>query len=117
MRKTPAEPASVGRLLVPILTHFAERYPEIELELDFTDRLVDIVDEGFDAVVRTGDARDSTLMTRVLGTFGHHVVASPEYFSRFGQPSTVEDLVAHRCLQNKFESAGKLSPWLRAGWD
>lgn len=101
----------IGRLLVPVLSEFAEAYPEIELELDFTDRLVAIVEEGFDAVVRTGDVADSRLTTRILGTFGHHIVGSPTYFRQRGRPLSIEDLQRHRCLHHKYETSGKLVPW------
>lgn len=101
----------VGRLLVPMLTEFAQKYPQVELELDFSDRVVDIIDEGFDAVVRIGDARDSLLMTRTLGTFGHHVVAAPTYLEQHGLPASIDDLQNHRCLHHKFETTGKLAPW------
>lgn len=57
----------IGMLMMPAVMAFMRAYPEIELDLDFTDRLVDVIDEGFDAVVRTGEARDSRLMMRRAG--------------------------------------------------
>uniref|UniRef100_UPI001EF8BBDA LysR substrate-binding domain-containing protein n=1 Tax=Klebsiella pneumoniae TaxID=573 RepID=UPI001EF8BBDA len=58
-----------GMLMMPTLSAFMRAYPEVALDLDFTDRLVDVIDEGFDGVVRAGEISDSRLMTRVLGTF------------------------------------------------
>lgn len=101
----------VGMLLMPTLSAFMRAYPEIELDLDFTDRIVDIIEEGFDAVVRTGEVSDSRLMTRSLGAFEHRVVGSPAYFERHGTPRSPEDLAAHACLQHRYPSTGKLERW------
>ena len=101
----------VGMLLMPTLSAFMRAYPEIELDLDFTDRIVDVVEEGFDAVVRTGEVSDSRLMTRVLGAFEHRLVGSPEYFRRVGRPETPEALAQHACLHHRYPSTGKLERW------
>lgn len=101
----------VGMLLMPPLAAFMRAYPDIALELDFTDRLVDVIEEGFDAVVRTGEPGDSRLMTRTLGTFHHRVVASPDYLARHGTPRAPEDLLTHACLRHRYPSTGKLEPW------
>ncbi|USQ95223.1 LysR family transcriptional regulator [Caulobacter sp. RL271] len=101
----------VGMLLMPTLSAFMRTYPEIELDLDFTDRIVDVIEEGFDAVVRTGEVSDSRLMTRSLGAFEHRVVGSPGYFERYGRPTSPEDLMAHACLQHRYPSTGKLERW------
>ncbi|MFC5373231.1 LysR family transcriptional regulator [Brevundimonas faecalis] len=101
----------VGMLLMPTLSAFMRAYPALTLELDFTDRIVDVVEEGFDAVVRTGKVSDSRLMTRTLGAFEHRVVGSPAYFERMGEPATPEDLAAHVCFQHRFPSTGKFEPW------
>jgi DNA-binding transcriptional LysR family regulator len=82
----------VGMLMTPALTGFMRAYPSVELDLDFTDRIVDLINEGFDVVVRTGEASDSQLLTRSLGAFGHLLVGSPAYFERHGMPQTPEDL-------------------------
>jgi DNA-binding transcriptional LysR family regulator len=57
----------VSSLVLPVLGEFMREYPEIELDLDFTDQLVDVIEEGFDAVVRTGEPSDSRLTARRLG--------------------------------------------------
>lgn len=101
----------VGMLLMPTLSAFMRAYPQIELDLDFTDRIVDVIEEGFDAVVRTGEVSDSRLMTRSLGSFEHRVVGSPDYFQRHGTPRTPEDLAGHACLQHRYPSTGKLERW------
>lgn len=101
----------VGMLLMPTLSAFMRAYPDVELDLDFTDRVVDVIEEGFDAVVRTGDVSDSRLMTRVLGAFEHRVVGTSHYFERRGWPQTPEDLASHACLQHRYPSTGKLERW------
>ncbi|MBN3792622.1 LysR family transcriptional regulator [Burkholderia sp. Ac-20353] len=105
----------LSSLMLPVLADFMAAYPEIELDLDFSDRLVDVVDEGFDAVLRTGQPSDSRLSSRLLGHFRQHLVASPHYLERNGTPRTPADLAAHRCLHYRFPSSGKLEIWpLRA---
>ncbi|PTL76622.1 LysR family transcriptional regulator [Vitiosangium sp. GDMCC 1.1324] len=105
-----------GMLMMPALSAFMRAYPQIELELDFTDRLVDVIDEGFDAVVRAGDVSDSRLMTRTLGTFRLKLLGSPGYFARRGTPRKPEDLESHACLHHRFATNGKLERWpLRRG--
>lgn len=100
-----------GMLLMPAISAFMEAYPEINLDLDFTDRLVDVIEEGFDAVIRTGDIRDTRLMSRKLGTFKHRIVAAPAYLEIHGCPMVPEDLAGHSCLHHRFANSGKLEPW------
>lgn len=102
---------TIGTLLLPVLADFMAAYPEIELDIDFSDRLVDVVDEGFDAVLRTGRPSDSRLSSRLLGHFRQHLVASPDYLDRHGTPRTPADLARHRCLHYRFPSSGKLETW------
>jgi DNA-binding transcriptional LysR family regulator len=101
----------IGMLMMPPVMAFMRAYPEIELDLDFTDRLVDVIDEGFDAVIRTGEARDSRLMMRRAGGFSHRIVASPAYLAARGVPSTPEDLLNHACHHHKYPTTGKLERW------
>ncbi|WP_207796594.1 LysR family transcriptional regulator [Sphingomonas oleivorans] len=101
----------VGMLLMPVLADFMRAYPDIRLDLDFTDRLVDVIEEGFDAVVRTGMPADSRLMSRTLGRFRLRIVASPDYLGRHGTPTVPQDLSAHACLHQSSPASGKLRPW------
>lgn len=100
-----------GMLLMPAISAFMRAYPEVSVDLDFTDRLVDVIEEGFDAVIRTGEVRDSRLMSRKLGTFRHRIVAAPRYLEAAGTPRVPEDLLQHRCLHHRYPSTGKLEPW------
>ncbi|QCI66227.1 LysR family transcriptional regulator [Phreatobacter stygius] len=103
-------------LMMPALSAFMRAYPEIELDLDFTDRLVDVIDEGFDAVVRAGEVSDLRLMTRALGTFRLKLVGSPGYFASRGVPRKPDDLRSHACLLHRYPTTGKFERWpLRRG--
>ncbi|MFP9231083.1 LysR family transcriptional regulator [Pectobacterium cacticida] len=101
----------VSSLVLPILGEFMREYPEITLDLDFTDRMVDVIEEGFDAVVRTGNPTDSRLTARKLGLFRSVLVASPDYLKRRGTPQIPADLLLHACLHYRFPNSGKLEIW------
>src|SRR6201998_739852 len=66
----------VGTLMMPTVAAFMRAYPEIMLDLDFSDRVIDVIEEGFDAVVRFADAGDTRLMSRALGTYSRRLVAA-----------------------------------------
>lgn len=101
----------VSSLVLPVLGDFMRRYPEIELDLDFTDRMVDVIEEGFDAVVRTGEPADSRLSARRLGDFRILLVAAPAYLAQRGLPRHPADLAGHACLHYRFPNSGKLETW------
>src|SRR5437868_14837665 len=92
----------VGMLMIPTLVAFMRAYPEIILDLDFSDRVVDVIEEGFDAVVRFAEVGDSRLMSRSLGTYRRRLVAAPAYLAARGVPLVPDDLKAHACLHHKF---------------
>lgn len=102
---------SVGTLMMPTLTQFMAAYPEIELDLHFSDHLVDVVNDGFDVVVRTGEATDSRLIARSLGHYHLQLVGAPAYFKRAGVPKKPEELTSHVCLHHRFATNGKLERW------
>ena len=101
----------VGMLMMPTLVAFMRAYPEIILDLDFSDRVVDVIEEGFDAVVRFAEVGDSRLMTRALGTYRRRLVAAPAYLAAKGVPLTPDDLKAHACLHHKFPTSEKFERW------
>lgn len=103
------------RFLLPVLPEFRRLYPDIKLDLDFNDRLVDIVEEGFDAVIRSGTLMDSSLMARRLGSFRFVLCASPDYLAARGIPSARKDLATHDGVHFRFPATGKLQEWLIAG--
>ena len=104
-------PAIGYRMLMPLLPDFMTRYPDFELDLDFNDRLIDVIAEGVDAVIRSGDMGNSLLKARPLGTFRFVLVGSPQYFARRGTPRTPTDLPNHACLRYKFPTTGQLQKW------
>lgn len=98
-------------LLTPFLGAFMQRYPDIELDLDYNDRFVDVIEDGFDAVIRSGEVSDSRLMQVKLGDFTNRLVAAPAYLERMGEPRTPADLARHRLLHHRFYDTGKLGDW------
>lgn len=89
-------PVGVARnLVMPRLPAFLHQYPGLELELSSSDRLVDLIREGFDCVVRVGTLKDSGLIARPLGKLTQINCASPQYLARFGYPESTEDLASH----------------------
>lgn len=96
-------PFSFGRVtVVPELPHFLAEHPQIELDVHFSDGAVDMVAEGFDVAVRTGNISDSRLNTRVLTRGPQVTAASPQYLARFGTPLTPDDLHEHNCIVGRF---------------
>lgn len=104
-------PAVGYRLISGSMREFYRRYPEIELDLDFSDRMVDVVEEGFDAVIRSGALPDSSLAARRICNFRFVLCASPEYLQRYGVARTLQDLNSYRGIGYKLPSSGKLQPW------
>lgn len=100
-----------GMLLMPVMAAFMRAWPAIRMDLDFTDRMVSVIEEGFDAVIRTGEIADSRLMSRKLGIFRHRIVAAPDYLARRGVPVVPEDLLGHDCLHHRYMNTGRLEPW------
>ncbi|ORM64287.1 LysR family transcriptional regulator [Pantoea rodasii] len=107
----------VSSLILPALGDFMTAYPDIQLDLDFSDRLVDVIAEGYDAVMRGGPPMDSRLSARKLGYAYSIAVASPEYLARHGTPQTPEDLQQHSCLHYRFNTTGKLERWVLRGYE
>ena len=108
---------SVGTLyanfrLMPLLPRFAERYPQIELELSLSNRNIDFVEEGFDLAIRLGVPRDSRLIAHKLEDASVGIFAAPDYLARRGTPRTLSDLEAHDCIQFILPSSGRPMPWI-----
>jgi DNA-binding transcriptional LysR family regulator len=96
-------PFSFGRVtLVPSLPDFYEQYPNISVELSFSDGPVDLVAEGYDVAVRTGQILDSRLTTRLLTRGSQITAASPQYLKKRGTPKTPDDLKDHNCIIGRF---------------
>lgn len=92
-------PAGFGRRHVaPLVAQFLEANPEVTVNLDLTDRLVDLVNEGIDCAVRVGELTDSSLVSIKLAENRRVVVASPGYLGRHSAPRALADLARHNCL-------------------
>jgi DNA-binding transcriptional LysR family regulator len=92
-------PMSFGTTqLAPAFIDFATRFPDIDLDVSLSDRVVNLVDEGFDAAVRIGTPADTSLIARKLCGARIVLAASTEYLSRRGTPETPADLASHDCV-------------------
>lgn len=104
-------PAIGYRFLLPHLKAFRQLHPDIALELDFSDQLVDLIEAGVDVAIRSGTLPDSRLLARRLGPFRFVLCASPDYLRKHGTPQTVEDLQRHDGIRYRFVTTGKLMEW------
>ena len=93
------------KIVLPRIDDFRARYPGIDLVVSSGDRLVDLVREGVDCVVRAGNPRDSSLVARRLAVMPQVICASPEYFAYFGTPRHPDELSAHQVVKF-FSSSG-----------
>lgn len=92
-------PGGIAQFIVmPNIKDFYRRYPDIYLMLGVSDRQVDLVQEGVDCVVRTGELNNSTLVARPLGRFRWITCASPDYLNEYGIPETPAELQQHRAI-------------------
>lgn len=110
-----AAPLSFGVThLGPAILDFMELHPEIMFDLDFSDRTVDIINEGMDMAIRIGDLPDSSLIARKLAPICTAVCASPAYLKRHGTPKIPNDLQAHKELRYGYR---KSATWFYHGPD
>lgn len=101
-------PIAIARhTVLPHLPDFLHRHPQLEIELSSTDRLVDLVSEGFDCVLRVGQLRDSNLIARHLGWQRQINCASPDYLARHGTPHSLDDLDDHRLIHYQSVLGGR----------
>ncbi|WP_201550243.1 LysR family transcriptional regulator [Psychrobacter fjordensis] len=93
-------PLSFGLLhLKDVIDEYANQHPNLNFELDFSDRHTDLVEEGFELAIRIGEMQDSSYQAKRLSLIRHTLCASPEYLDKMGIPKTVEDLADHEFLQ------------------
>ncbi|MGH8455761.1 MAG: LysR family transcriptional regulator [Stenotrophobium sp.] len=91
-------PVPVASTLGPLLREFLERYPEIQLDLDASNRVVDLAEEGFDVAIRFARTLPPNVVARLLLSMRLHLYASPQYLQRAGVPQHPTDLSRHNCL-------------------
>jgi DNA-binding transcriptional LysR family regulator len=96
--------------VVPALADFVARYPDIELQIGEDDRLVDLVREGIDCVLRAGHLADSSMVARHLASMPQVTCASPAYLAHFGEPTELDALSRHRAVNYLSSQSGKAVP-------
>ncbi len=105
-------PTTYGkRVVVPALTRLAAKHPKLAFDVGFSDRWVDLVQQGLDAVVRVGELGDSTLVARRLGEQSLVSCAAPSYLRKRAAPKGPAELERHDCLVFRLPSSGRLRPW------
>ncbi|MEX3774945.1 LysR family transcriptional regulator [Pseudomonas sp. MYb118] len=97
--------------VIPALPQFMARYPDIELSISEADRLVDLISEGVDCVLRAGTLTDSTLIGKRVANLRQITCASPAYLRKYGVPKTLDDLKHHRAVNYVSRSNAKLFPF------
>ncbi len=101
--------------IVPLVPDFTARYPDIELQLAFADRRIDLAGQGIDLALRLGPVHDESLIARRLGDHGRIVCAAPAYLAHHGTPTRPQDLAAHNCIL--FDQPDYLNQWPFRGPD
>jgi DNA-binding transcriptional LysR family regulator len=104
-------PALFGRHCVaPVLANLAAQHPRLELELSFNDRPVDLIEDGFDLAIRSGNVDDGPgLMTRTVGLERLIVCGAPAYLAKHGRPERLDDLSSHAGIV--YARGGRIRPW------
>ncbi|MBU0746289.1 MAG: LysR family transcriptional regulator [Gammaproteobacteria bacterium] len=100
--------------LMPVLSTYLDRYPDVSVDLVLNDRVVDLLEEGFEAAIRIGPLPDSALIARPLTPYRLMVCASPAYLARRGTPQKPADLTGHECVAF---SPAALKEWSLTGED
>lgn len=98
--------------LPPLLARFSQHYPRVKVELNITNRNVDLIAEGFDLAIRLGQMPDSGFVARKLQDAALLLVASPAYLYRMGMPQTLDELQQHMCLPFIMPRTGRIAPWV-----
>ncbi len=90
--------AFARRKLAPLLHEFEAQHPGLRVHLDASDRIVNLIDEGFDVAIRFGAMSDSSLIARAVAPNAYVMCASPAYLDRRGRPAELDDLLSHECI-------------------
>ncbi len=104
-------PIASYHLFQSVLMAFMGLYPDIELDIDFSDKVVDLIEEGVDVVIRSGDLPDSRLIRRSLPGVQLVLCAAPVYLERHGTPRTPAELDDHLAVRFRYFKNGKLQDW------
>lgn len=99
-------PMSFGILhIAPALPEFLAQHPEVSVEMNLDDRVVDVIEEGFDVSIRIMELPDSSLIARRLAPCRHVIVAAPSYLEKHGTPRTPEDLRDHNIISYSYQAS------------
>ena len=98
--------------LLPLMPRFTEAYPQIEIELSISDKIIDFVEEGFDLAIRLGIQRDSRLVAYKLEDASLGVFSTSDYLLKKGMPLSLNDLEEHNCIQYVSPNTGRPLQWL-----
>jgi DNA-binding transcriptional LysR family regulator len=98
--------------LLPLMPAFTRAYPQIDIELSISDKIIDFVEEGFDIAIRLGIQRDSRLVAYKLEDTPLGVYGAPAYLAQKGTPQSLDDLAAHDCIQYVSPNTGRPLQWL-----
>ncbi|TAX56353.1 LysR family transcriptional regulator [Rhizobium leguminosarum] len=119
-----AVPDAFGRLVVlPLLEKYLRAWPDIQVEVSFTDRPIDIDEEGFDLAIRISatTTSDTRLVSRVIASYKARLCASPSYLTERGEPADIDDITAHDCLifasrnqRQGWHFRGEGGPWVKS---
>lgn len=102
---------TIGQHLIgPLLPEFLQNYSDVNIQLLTTNRIVNLIDEGFDIVIRAGAMQDSSLISKYLGTAKMNLYAGQGYLTEFGEPQHPDDLIDHRCLT--MSNSSHVTSWL-----
>ena len=105
-------PVSLGRIVVlPLLARLSRKYPDLAIDARFSDAYVDLVKDGIDLAIRTGQLRDSSLVARQVGSQELLLFAAPSYLERVGRPRTLSELDGHAAILFRVPSTGRERPW------
>lgn len=105
-------PTVMGRRIVlPALSDFHARFPEVIIDVNLDDMIVDVIEDGYDLVLRLGELESSGLQARSIGPHAFTTCASPAYLARCGIPQTPSDLSGHGCIHYRFPTTGRTEVW------
>jgi len=100
-------PVTFGQTILPkAIVKFLTKYPDVKISLNLSDQFVDVIEGGFDIVIRIGTLKDSMLKARKIGHTALHVYAHKQYLTQYGTPKTPADLKGHNCLAYKHMEGG-----------
>ncbi|HMW56927.1 MAG TPA: LysR family transcriptional regulator [Nitrospira sp.] len=95
-------PLGFGRTVIaPLVSAFTTMHPDVEIQLEVTDRPIDLIDSGFDIAIRFGELPDTRINARRIMSNRRFICAAPTYLAKHGTPRTLEDLAKHRCIVHR----------------